>query len=381
MNRYRWSPLLSIAVIVVFLVCASSGRCDFLQVSPGRAFSFPRDHGAHEEYPIEWWYFTGHLSAENKDVEMASRTFGFELTFFRVGINQEQNTQVTPWHVSSLYLAHAAITDDQNQKFFFEKIRVRPDFRQAGASQERLEVWAKDWRVEQGKEGADDTTIHLEVDAKDTTTSERFSFSLTLNPRKLPVLQGKDGYSQKGERSGDASYYISFTRLEGKGEVLIGEESIPVTASAWMDHEILSSEPNSGDVGWDWFSIQLENNWECMLYDLKRGNPLARTEYSSGSCVSPEGEKIALSSSDFVIRHNRTWRSKESGIEYPAGWEVSIPKVGLDVRITPTVPQQELLSQGGGERSYWEGRCLVEGRFGSERQEGAAYVELVGYNS
>lgn len=380
MNKYRWSALLTVILSVVLLTCTSSAFCDFLQVSPNRTFSFPRDHGSHEEYPIEWWYFTGHLTAEKKEAERAPQTFGFELTFFRVGINSGDASPETPWHVGSLYLAHAAITDDQNQKFLFEKIRIRPDFLQAGASQERLHVWAKDWSVEQGRGGADDTAIHLEVDAKDAATGERFLFSLMLYPRKPPVLQGKDGYSQKGERSGDASYYVSFTRLEGKGEVGVGKERVAVAASAWMDHEILSSEPNSGEVGWDWFSIQLDNNWECMLYDLKRGSPLVRTEYSSGSCVTPEGEKIPLLSSDFSIRPTGTWRSKESGIEYPAGWEVSIPKVELDMRIIPTVPQQELISKGSGERSYWEGRCLVEGSIGGSSQRGAAYVELVGYS-
>ena len=49
---------------------------------PDYAWSFPRDHWAHDGYRTEWWYFTGHL-------EGAKRTFGYQFTFFRIGIVSE----------------------------------------------------------------------------------------------------------------------------------------------------------------------------------------------------------------------------------------------------------------------------------------------------
>ena len=34
---------------------------DFAQVSPGKVFQFPADHGAHPDFRIEWWYLTANL--------------------------------------------------------------------------------------------------------------------------------------------------------------------------------------------------------------------------------------------------------------------------------------------------------------------------------
>ena len=44
--------------------------------TPSPSFTFPRDHGSHPEYRIEWWYITGHLHDENQD------HYGFQATFF-----------------------------------------------------------------------------------------------------------------------------------------------------------------------------------------------------------------------------------------------------------------------------------------------------------
>ena len=41
-----------------------------------RPLVFPRDHGAHPDYRIEWWYLTGWLEAEPGPL-------GFQVTFFR----------------------------------------------------------------------------------------------------------------------------------------------------------------------------------------------------------------------------------------------------------------------------------------------------------
>jgi hypothetical protein len=43
----------------------------FAVPQPGRSFSFPRDHGSHDGFKVEWWYITGHLEAAG------GRTFGF----------------------------------------------------------------------------------------------------------------------------------------------------------------------------------------------------------------------------------------------------------------------------------------------------------------
>lgn len=351
-------------------------RADFLRVMPGKEFSFPRDHGSHHDYPVEWWYFTGHLRTAPQDGEESM--FGFELTFFRVAVNPTSRVSKSPWHVQSLFLAHAAITDDRNRQFYFEKRSRRPSFDIAGASDTALHVWLDDWRVKLHGSG----NFHLSFRAVDERSKNPFSLELTLNSRKPEVLQGIDGYSQKGAEVTDASYYVSLTRLEGVGKVMLGGAEQVVSASAWMDHEILSSKPNDEEVGWDWFALQLDNDWECMIYHLRRGTPQETSPFSAGSCVNPKGESRALTLNDFTIEPLRFWSSPTSGIRYPAEWKISIRPFDIDVTVTPTVENQELASDSeGSTRTYWEGRSSLRGKMGGEPVTGSAYVELVGYKS
>src|SRR2546430_12359597 len=83
---------------------------DFVPALPGYDFQFPRDHGSHDEYRTEWWYYTGHLRTEG------GRRYGFELTFFRVGVVPPDTTQ-NRWDLHNLALAHFAITDADPRQF------------------------------------------------------------------------------------------------------------------------------------------------------------------------------------------------------------------------------------------------------------------------
>lgn len=338
---------------------------DFKDVKPGKTFEFPRDHGAHPEYPTEWWYFTGHLESKEK------RTYGFELTFFRVSIDPILRSGT--WGVNSLYLAHAAITDDRGQKYFYEKRTRRPSLKRAGAKNKLLHVWLDTWQAKLQKDGS----IELVFDLVDRDRA--LFLSLSLHPRKAPVLQGDAGYSQKGDDPGDASYYISYTRLLGDGELRIDNTVESVSASAWMDHEILSSKPNDEEIGWDWFAIQLDNGWECMLYHLKRDKKVS--SHSSGSCISPAGEKTVLTVDDYILIPLSQWRSSQSGVTYPSGWKIEILPLKMELELQPTVKDQELYSKESASRTYWEGRHTVSGQFSKRDTTGNAYVELVGYNN
>lgn len=348
-------------------------RAEFLKVVPGKVFQFPRDHGTHDDYPVEWWYFTGHLRSQS------GKTFGFELTFFRIAVNPSASDEKGPWHVQSLFLGHSAVTDDSRQRFYFREQTSRPSFGRAQASSSRLEIRVGDWSVKQVGEEPGKESFVLKFHATDERTNAPYSLTLELNAKKGIVLQGDKGFSRKGEVDGDASYYTSFTRLEGSGTVEIEGEESDVIASAWMDHEVLSSSPGDEKVGWDWFAIQLKNGWECMLYHLRRGSEGKTSPYSSGSCISPTGEKTSLEKSEYVIQAHSTWTSPATKISYPASWTVEIPKLKARLEVRPTVPHQELASEQSLARRYWEGRALVEGDWGSTEVTGDAYVELVGY--
>jgi predicted secreted hydrolase len=331
-----------------------------LLILPGKSLQFPRDHGAHEDYNTEWWYFTGHLKSKD-------RTFGFELTFFRVGVNHQQISS-SAWNVKNVYLAHFAVTDDKNKVFYHAEQKSRGNFNEAGASVDNLDVWNKTYSAKLNNE-------EIVLSAIDQDLSLR----LNLKSKKSPTLHGDNGYSKKGSGAGDASYYSSLTRLVGAGELTIKDNMFQIDqASVWFDHEFSSSEMTRAKVGWDWFAVQLENDEELMVYQLRDEKNL-KTEYSSGTYIKADGSTVHLSASDFVIERLASWKSEETGITYPSKWQLKIPKLSLDLKITPTVQSQELVTKQSTGVTYWEGRSRAEGQLNQHSILGDAYVELVGY--
>ena len=173
----------------------------YQHAKPGYTFQFPRDHGSHDRFLTEWWYFTGHLFTSDK------RRFGYELTFFRRAVNDDRvRNHPSRWAIHQLYLAHFALTDEQNNDFRFAEKISREGLGKAGAKQGSLHTWIDQWFVK----AIDDehTKFHLRAQAKDFAID---IFTTTLKP---PVIHGRGGISQKGTRPSHASHYYSFTRLQ-----------------------------------------------------------------------------------------------------------------------------------------------------------------------
>lgn len=360
-SRRAFMLLLVLAVFAGALARPASGDdVVFRSVEPGLELKFPRDHGAHREYSTEWWYFTGHLTADS------GKTFGFELVFFRVGVNPFRESR-SAWATSSVYLSHFAVTDDTNQRFYQFERRSRGSFGEAGASEEGLRCVNGPWVAEM--EGETITLVAKENDLE---------LRLSVRPKKPLVLHGDNGLSRKGSGPGEASYYTSFTRLEGDGTLRIGARSERITsASAWFDHEMTSSSLARGTQGWDWFALQLDDGSELMLYQLRGKNGEA-SPFSSGTYVSPSGESRHLSRGDFAVEVLERWKSADSSAVYPAKWRIAVPGLGVAAVVTPTVADQELETGSSTGVRYWEGRCRLSSE-DRERQIGSAYVELVGY--
>ena len=328
---------------------------------PPYTFRFPRDHAAHPEYQTEWWYYTGHLYS-------GARKWGYELTFFQIGIDPERKRSRSEWALHTLYFAHFTITDENGRSFRFMEQVSRPALGMAGAETGRYRVWIHDWSAGLLPDGR---THRIHADAPG------FGLTLDLLSLKPPVVHGFNGVSQKSEGAGRASHYYSLTRLKTNGTLRVGGEKIPVTGVSWMDHEFGSNQLTAEQAGWDWFSIQLDGNRELMLYQLRLKDggvePL-----SSGTLVRADGTWKHLPLSAFEIRPTGTWRSPKSGGIYPAGWTIRVPGEALELRVLPTVPDQELWTEGTGVR-YWEGSVRVEGRSGGKPVGGVGYVELTGY--
>ncbi|HEY0947492.1 MAG TPA: lipocalin-like domain-containing protein [Opitutaceae bacterium] len=320
---------------------------------PGHRFEFPRDHGSHPEFRLEWWYLTGHLFATD------GRRFGFQATFFR---------QSAPDKSTQLYLAHAALVDVAAEKFLHQERLNRAGW-DAAASTDTLDVRNGPWSLRLIDPASERMELRAGVHAE-------ASFTLTLAPAKPLVVFGDNGVSRKGAEPTAASYYLTFSRLRAEGELVLAGETLRVRGEAWMDHEISSSQLGANQVGWDWVSVQLKDGRELMLYRLRRRDGSADPA-SSLTWVDAAGrpEKRAF---EWIVLDR--WRSPRTGATYPQRVRVttSDPATGAPVAfmIEPLVPEQELSGRLG-DIPYWEGACRVRGADGGEI--GSAYMELTGY--
>ena len=337
----------------------------FRPATPGYRYAFPQDHGSHPAFRTEWWYYTGHLKAKD------GRSFGFELTFFRRAIPPDDvKTRPSRWSVDQLYLAHFAVTDIAGRRFHFSEKLSRAGLGKAGADESRLRVWIDDWRAEAS---ADATGSHTLV-ARDSTQA----LALTLQPIKPLVIHGREGISRKGAGPGEASHYYSFTRLATTGTLTIGRESFAVTGTSWMDHEFGSADLNAELVGWDWFSIQLTDRSELMLYRLRRADG-SSDPVSSGTLVLSDGRTRHLTAAEMGIEATGTWTSPETAAVYPTRWRLAIPSMDLSLELSPLLEQQELRTARSTRVTYWEGAVAVSGTKEGRPVEGQGYVELTGY--
>lgn len=337
----------------------------FQSATAGYRYNFPRDHGSHPTYRTEWWYYTGHLHSKT------GRSFGFELTFFRRAVPPEDiKTLPSKWSINHLYLAHFAVTDITGKRFHFSEKFSREGLGKAGADESRLRVWIDDWRAEAA---TDPTGSHILV-ARDET----HALSLTLRPAKPLVTHGAAGISRKGKDVGQASHYYSFTRLETAGSLMINGEEFEVSGLSWMDHEFGSSELGADQVGWDWFSLQLEDDTELMLYRMRRKDGSSDLA-SSGTVVSPDGRTRHLEVTDFQIESTGAWTSPESKATYPSRWRLTFPSLDLMLDVTPLLADQELRTSRSTRVSYWEGAVAITGTKQGRPVKGQGYVELTGY--
>ncbi len=355
------------AIVLTTVTCLMPSPClaqkrSFKLALPGYKYQFPRDHASHDDFKTEWWYYTGHLKSE------AGKKYGFELTFFRIGVEEPNVPQNSPWQLRNYYLAHFAITDENNKKFhYFEKLN-RSGVNTAGAREDSFYVFNEGWLAE-WLNGC----FYIKADTPE------FGIHLTLEPMKAPVVHGKDGVSQKASRKGCASHYYSMTRLKTDGLLFENGKLVQVSGLSWMDHEFGSNQLTEDQVGWDWYSVQLDNGCELMLYVMRRVDGKYDVN-SSGTFIDKDGKMTHVTLDQFSQRALGKWKSPTSGGVYPMGWNLSVPSLKLQLTLTPTLQEQELVTKSSTGVTYWEGSTSVTGKMGAEAVSGSAYVELTGYS-
>jgi predicted secreted hydrolase len=356
----------------------------FARATEPRPFVLPRDHGPHLEYQTEWWYYTGNV------VGADGRRFGFQLTFFRRAFAPDPaDASVAGLASRQVYFAHFAITDVAAGRHAAAERFSRGAGGLAGATGEPFAVWLEDWRAD--ALNADGSAVRL------TTRDAAWDLSLDLELRatKPLVAHGDRGLSPKSDEPGNASYYIGYTRMTAAGRLATSasatvdspaQREIEVTGEAWFDHEWSTSALGAEAVGWDWFSLQLDDGREVMFFQIRRDDGTVEPA-SGGTLVEGDGRTRRLARDDVRIEVLRRWSSPETDGTYPSLWRLTVPSEGLDLLVEPWLDAQEMRTSF----VYWEGAVRVSEaaprssdadsgpRPGPLPARGQGYVELTGY--
>jgi predicted secreted hydrolase len=328
----------------------------FLRAYEPRSFVFPGDHGVHPGFRSEWWYITGNLdSAEG-------RRFGFQVTFFRFALSPPAaGNRASRWAFDHMWMAHVAVTDPRGNRHHAEERLAREALGLAGAEQNPFKVWLEGWSLTGTDNGF---PWHLTLDG------EEVGLQLSFSPLRAPVLQGREGLSQKGDEPGNASYYYSITRMQTRGVLTLGERRFEVGGLSWLDREWGTSALGGDQVGWDWFSLQLNDGTDLMYYRLRRrsGEP---DPHSAGTLLFKNGEKRLLGPGDVRLEPEKWWTSPDD-VRYPVSWQLTVRPLARTFLVTGVIDAQEMdLSV-----VYWEGAVDV---FSAGKVVGRGYLEMTGY--
>ena len=202
-----------------------------------------------------------------------------------------------------------------------------------------------------------------------------FGIDLALDGSAGPVvLHDTDGWIDFGPAGG--SYYYSRTKMTADGTVTLDGEAIPVTGTAWFDHQ-WGDFISVGAGGWDWFAVNLADGTDLALSlvrDADGGYPLIY-----GTLVRPDGVTVHLPREAFTVTVLGAWTSERTGATWPSGWRIEVPEEGLVIELAPTVADQELDTRATTGVIYWEGSQVVTATRDGAPLGGEAYVELTGY--
>lgn len=355
----------------------SSG--DLLSDAPLR---FPRDHGAHPETRVEWWYVTGVLRAGPTTATSPAEArpdFGFQLTFFRVRNDLKRPLQ-SAFAPTQLMLGHAAISDLGRQRLLHDQRVLRHGFADARTEIDDTRVRLGDWQLRR----ADGPTGRSRYALLMASESAGFALELTLEAPQAPLLQGRGGWSRKGPDAQQASRYVSEPQLAGTGRLALRDGGTrEVRARAWLDHEWSNQYLGRGAdaapdraVGWDWLGLNLDDGTALTLFQM-RGHD-GRVVWTGGSWRDPASRGGAQTDLQQQLRFEPLafWQSPVSLARYPIRWRIRTPK-GVFL-VEAVYAAQEIDARRSTGFPYWEGVARLSDETG--RTLGWGYLEMTGYS-
>jgi predicted secreted hydrolase len=334
----------------------------YAQARPGEALVFPRDHGAHPDYRIEWWYLTANLEDET------GRAWGLQWTLFRTAMvppeppsGQPTAEATNPWQNGQVYMAHFAVSAPDEHRAFQRYARGgdHGGVRQAGVDASPFAAWLDDWRLE----SLGEAWLPLRVVA----AQDGVFVDLSLDSERDLVLQGEAGFSQK-HPGGGGSWYYSHPWLQAEGSVTFAGETVPVRGQAWLDREWSSQFLQEDQQGWDWFALHLEGGDKLMAFQLRspRGEP-----YRHAVLLTADGQRRTASTGEVSFTPER--RASVAGRQVPVAWTLSWPAAEIELDVEAGLDDQWM----DVDFPYWEGRVVVRDPEG--QTVGVGYLEMTGY--
>ncbi len=354
---------LRVAFITFIALITSAARAEpseaeYPEVVPGRALTFPADEGSHPAYRTEWWYITGWL----RDAEQ--RSLGFQVTFFRSrpGVDEANPSSFAP---KQLLFAHAAISDPSRGELLRAERSARAGFGLAVAAEQKLDVRIDNWTLRKGGD-----VYRATIAAGD------IAFDLEFRATQPPLLQGRNGFSQKGPDPRSASYYYSLPQMSARGRAMIDGRERTVEGVAWFDHEWSSTIMDEAAAGWDWAGINLDDGSAVMAFQMR---DQSGDEHWAAATWRPHFDSLTstprtFSPDEIEWQPLRTWKSPRTGVTYPIEWRVTLGERTLTLK--PLMDDQENDARGSTGTLYWEGavRAYEDGQ-----PIGRGYLELTGY--
>ncbi len=323
--------------------------------APLPPIQFPQDEAPHHDL-TEWWYYTGHL--HGADAAGHAHDYGFELTFF-----QTLRGPFAPYYAAQF--AVSDITAGQfhyDQRAGFEPASVIPAPGSPGGFDLALGGW-------EARGLGEHDTLHAQMPG--------YAIALALSSDTPPALEGGNGLITYGLAG--FSYYYSRPLMHVTGTLTTPSGApIAVTGQAWMDHQWGNFVSLAGS-GWDWYSIQLDDGTQDMLYVIRDAQKRALS--TVGTAIARDGSTREIPASQIITQATGTWTSPHTGGVYPSGWRVALPGQGLALTLTPLLRDQELVTAQSTGVAYWEGAVRITGTRDGRPITGEGYVELTGYAS
>ena len=343
-----------------FAVLAQAAE-GYAEAQPGHVLEFPRDHGAHPDFRIEWWYLTANLTGDDGQI------YGAQWTLFRTAVQPPGSIQpVNAWQSGQVYMAHFALTGP-DQHFAFQRYArggVHQGEGRSGAMTGPFAAWLDDWKL--ASLGSD--FLPLEVQARQDDHAVR----LLLESDRPLVLQGDRGFSQK-HSGGGGSYYYSHPFLRAGGELIIDGRKVAVEGNAWLDREWSSQFLQPDQSGWDWFSLHLDSGEKLMLFRLRSGGSSANTgsDFQHGVLIEPDGDKHTLDPAQIELQ--AIGFEQVAGRRLPLLWTIHLPEIDRALTVQALHPDQWM----DVDLPYWEGVVSATGT--GPGNNGVGYLELTGY--